>query len=180
LGEKFHRDQEGPVAQQADNPAQALPQARRSKKWMVIGVLALLLAVGAGGAAWFMLKSGGSGDVEGEAASTASTAATTLFFTLDPPFVVNFELPSPVRFLQVTVELELQQQADLDAVQKHLPVIRNNLLMLFSGQDYQHLRNRSGKEQLREAVLAEVRSILAERAKRDGVTQVYFTHFVMQ
>jgi flagellar basal body-associated protein FliL len=29
-------------------------------------------------------------------------------------------------------------------------------------------------------VLAEVRSILAQRAKRDGVIQVYFTHFVMQ
>lgn len=78
------------MAQQADNPAQALPQAGRSKKWIVIGVLALLLAVGAGGAAWFMLKSGGSGDVEGGAAGQGespgghgkSTAATALFFTL--------------------------------------------------------------------------------------------------
>lgn len=172
------------MAQQADNPAQALPQARGSKKWIVIGALVLLLIAGAGGAAWFILKSSGSSEAEGQGESSEgngmSTAATALFFTLEPPFVVNFELPSPVRFLQVTVELELQQQADLDAVQKHLPVIRNNLLMLFSGQDYQHLRNREGKEQLREAVLAEVRSVLAQRAKRDGVTQVYFTHFVMQ
>ena len=170
------------MAQQADNPAQALPQAAGSKKWIVIGALVLLLAAGAGGAAWFMLKSGGTNEGHGELpdGKEMSSAATALFYTLEPPFVVNFELPSPVRFLQVTVELELQQQADLDAVQKHLPVIRNNLLMLFSGQDYQHLRNREGKEQLREAVLAEVRSILTQRAKRDGVTQVYFTHFVMQ
>jgi flagellar FliL protein len=169
------------VAQQADNPAQPLPQTAGSKKWIVIGALALLLAVGAGGAAWFMLKSSGSNEGHGELpeGNEIPSTATALFYTLEPPFVVNFELPSPVRFLQVTVELELQQQ-DLDAVQKHLPVIRNNLLMLFSGQDYQHLRNREGKEQLREAVLAEVRSILTQRAKRDGVTQVYFTHFVMQ
>ena len=172
------------MAQQADNPTQVLPPTAGSKKWIVIGALVLLLIAGAGGAAWFMLKSSGLSEAEGQGESPdengMATAATALFFTLEPPFVVNFELPSPVRFLQVTVELELQQQADLDAVQKHLPVIRNNLLMLFSGQDYQHLRNREGKEQLREAVLAEVRSILTQRAKRDGVIQVYFTHFVMQ
>lgn len=169
------------MVQQADNPAQALPQTAGSKKWVVIGALVLLLVAGAGGAAWFMFKSG-SNEGHGELpdGKEMSSAATALFYTLEPPFVVNFELPSPVRFLQVTVELELQQQADLDAVQKHLPVIRNNLLMLFSGQNYQQLRNREGKEQLREAVLAEVRSILAQRAKRDGITQVYFTHFVMQ
>lgn len=169
------------MAQQADHPMQAVSPARRPKKWIAIGVLVLLLAVGAGGAAWLLLKQDGSDEADGGAGVHGeSPAATALFFALEPPFVVNFELPSPVRFLQVTVELELQQQADLDAVQKHLPVIRNNLLMLFSGQDYQQLRTRAGKEQLREAVRAEVRAVLTERAGRNGLTQVYFTHFVMQ
>ena len=59
-------------------------------------------------------------------------------------------------------------------------VIRNNLLLLFGSQNYEGLRTREGKERLREAVLAEVRAIVKERAGRDGVTQVYFTHFVMQ
>lgn len=171
------------MAQQID-PAPAAPRAGRSKTLILIVVLALALGAGAAAGAWFLLGRTGPGEAEPDPAASAHggahAAASTVFFTLEPSFVVNFELPSPVRFLQVTVELELGSAADEEAVKKHQPVIRNNLLLLFSAQDYEGLRTREDKERLREAVLQEVRSILKERAGRDGVVQVYFTHFVMQ
>lgn len=167
------------MAQQTD-PAPAAPPAGRSKTLILIVVLALALGAGAAAAAWFLLGRTHPGEAQPDAAASAHSAASTVFFTLAPSFVVNFELPSPVRFLQVTVELELGSPADEEAVKHYLPVIRNNLLLLFSAQDYEGLRTREGKERLREAVLQEVRSILKERAGRDGVVQVYFTHFVMQ
>ncbi|HBG30451.1 MAG TPA: flagellar basal body protein FliL [Gammaproteobacteria bacterium] len=167
------------MAQQID-PAPAAPRAGRSKTLILIVVLALALGAGAAAGAWFLWGRTGPGEAQSDPVAGAHAAASTVFFTLEPSFVVNFELPSPVRFLQVTVELELGSAADEEAVKKHQPVIRNNLLLLFSAQDYEGLRTREDKERLREAVLQEVRSILKERAGRDGVVQVYFTHFVMQ
>ena len=151
---------------------------------MLIFALVSSVAASAGGTYWFVQRQGRSSEVQAEEAAVVHggkiPSANTVFFALDPPFVVNFELPSPVRFLQVTVELELRSAADQDAVQKHLPVIRNNLLLLFSSQDYTDLRTREGKERLRVAVLEELNAILQERVGHAGVTQVYFTHFVMQ
>ena len=174
------------MAQPAEQSVPAAPAAGRMKKGVLFGVLALALAAGGAAAAWLLLPQRPPADAQQATSSdaahggAAATPADTVFFTIDPSFVVNFELPSPVRFLQVTVELELRSAADQDAVRARLPVIRNNLLLLFGSQNYEGLRTREGKERLREAVLAEVRAIVKERAGRDGVTQVYFTHFVMQ
>jgi flagellar FliL protein len=72
------------------------------------------------------------------------------------------------------------EQSAIDAVQKHMPVIRNNLMLLFSGQDYQVIRTREGKEALRARTLTEIQSILKQRTGKPGVEAVYFTSFVMQ
>ncbi|HXF07217.1 MAG TPA: flagellar basal body-associated FliL family protein [Candidatus Acidoferrales bacterium] len=154
------------------------------KRWVLLGVVAVALAIGGAVTAWLLLTQTrtetGSSDSPAAHGAGPAVPAGTVFFTIDPSFVVNFELPSPVRFLQVTVELELRSAADQEAVRAQLPVIRNNLLLLFGSQDYERLRTREGKERLRGEVLREVQGILKERAGRDGVTQVYFTHFVMQ
>lgn len=172
------------MAQQAEHALPADPPAKPSKPWLLLGALVLSLGIGGGGAAWFLFSRQGAAEVAPAAATAKQeknqVPASTEFFILEPSFVVNFELPSPVRFLQVTVELELNGPADREAVEKHLPVIRNNLLLLFGSQDYEQLRTRAGKERLREAALEEVRAILNERAGHAGVVQVYFTHFVMQ
>lgn len=172
------------MAQSTDPSIPPPPPVGRMKRWVLLGVVAVALAAGGAVTAWLLLTQTGAetGSSDSPAAHGAAPAAPagTVFFTIDPSFVVNFELPSPVRFLQVTVELELRSAADQEAVRAQLPVIRNNLLLLFGSQDYENLRTREGKERLRSAVLQEVQDILKQRAGRDGVVQVYFTHFVMQ
>jgi len=66
------------------------------------------------------------------------------------------------------------------AIEAHMPVIRNNLVMLFSGQKYEEVATREGKERLRQQTLAEIQKVLEERIGKPGVEDVYFTAFVMQ
>jgi flagellar protein FliL len=101
------------------------------------------------------------------------------YFAIDPPLVVNFEENAAVRFLQITIEVSSRDQKVIDGVQKHTPVIRNNLLLLISNRDYHSLMSREGKEKLRQEALTEVRSIL----KKQGVPPIddlLFTSFVVQ
>ena len=103
-----------------------------------------------------------------------------IYHTLHPNFVVNFEKPNRARFLQVSVEVMAFSDDVIDLVKQHSPVIRNNLLMIFSSQDAQLLSTRDGKEALRQEVLKEIQDILKQQTGKPGVEQAYFTSFVMQ
>ena len=69
----------------------------------------------------------------------------SLYYAIDPPLVVNFEDGSVVRFLQITMEVMAHDQKAVDTVQKNIPLIRNNLLLLMSNRNYQSMMSREGK-----------------------------------
>ena len=153
----------------------------KSKKWLIIGVVACLLLAGGGAAAWFLI---GQGDAHGKKQATAKAKeplAPPLYVALDPPFVVNFEGEQLVRFLQITVQVMTRDPATVDVLKANDPVVRNDLLMLFANQKYEVVATRAGKEKLRSDALIAIRHVVESGGgKADHVEQVYFTSFVMQ
>jgi flagellar FliL protein len=106
-------------------------------------------------------------------------AKNTLYYAIDPPLVVNFEDGSVVRFLQISMEVMAHDQKAIDGVQKNIPLIRNNLLMLMSNRNYQSMMSRDGKDKLRQEALAEVRAV-QKKAGSPDVDDILFTSFVVQ
>ncbi len=112
-------------------------------------------------------------------AAEEAAAKAEIYFAIDPPLVVNFEDGSAVRFLQITMEAMSKDQKAIDSVQKNVPLIRNNLLLIMSNRDYQSLMSREGKEKLRQEALAEVRAV----QKKEGsppIDDLLVTSFVVQ
>jgi flagellar protein FliL len=103
----------------------------------------------------------------------------SLFYPIDPPLVVNFEDGSAVRFLQISMEVMGKDQKGIDSVQRNMPLIRNNLLLLMSNRDYQSLMSREGKEKLRQEALTEIRAVQKKQGGAD-VEDLLFTSFVVQ
>ena len=101
------------------------------------------------------------------------------YLALDPALVVSFEDQNAIRFLQVTVEVMAREDAAIEAVTTHTPVIRNNLLMLMGGKTLVDLTSRDGKEQLRQDALTEVQAILSKFGDAT-IEDLYFTSFVVQ
>jgi flagellar protein FliL len=102
-----------------------------------------------------------------------------VYYAIDPPLVVNFEDGSVVRFLQITMEVMAHDQKVIDSVQKNIPLIRNNLLLLMSNRNYQTMMSRDGKEKLRQEALTEIRAV--QKKERDpDVDDLLFTTFVVQ
>jgi flagellar protein FliL len=106
-------------------------------------------------------------------------AKTAVYYAIDPPLVVNFEDGSAVRFLQITMEVMARDQKAIDSVQKNIPLIRNNLLLLMSNRNYQTMMSREGKEKLREEALAEIRAVQKKQGGED-IEDLLFTSFVVQ
>jgi flagellar FliL protein len=106
-------------------------------------------------------------------------AKASLFYPIDPPLVVNFEDGSAVRFLQISMEVMGKDQKGIDSVQRNMPLIRNNLLLLMSNRNYQSLMSREGKEKLRQEALTEIRAVQKKQGGAD-VDDLLFTSFVVQ
>jgi flagellar FliL protein len=106
-------------------------------------------------------------------------AKTAFYYAFDPPMVVNFEDGSVVRFLQISMEVMAHDQKAIDSVQKDMPLIRNNLLLLMSNRNYQALMSREGKDKLREEALAEIRAVQKKQGGGE-VDDLLFTSFVVQ
>jgi flagellar FliL protein len=104
---------------------------------------------------------------------------TAVYYAVDPPLVVNFEDGSVVRFLQISMEIMAHDPKVIESVQKNIPVIRNNLLLLMSNRDYQSMMSREGKEKLRQEALAEIRAVQKKEGSPD-VDDLLFTSFVVQ
>ena len=107
--------------------------------------------------------------------------ALVLYQEMEPAFIVNFQNNPEARALQVSISLATDDQAALDAVKKHTPMIRNNLLMLMSAEEPAILKTAEGKDALRVKIRDEINAILKKQArKRDAIEEVYFTAFIMQ
>jgi flagellar FliL protein len=82
--------------------------------------------------------------------------------------------------MQVSITLQGRNQADLDALKVHMPVIRNNLVMLFSGQDFATLASPVGQEMLRQKATASVQEVAQKELGKVVIEQLLFTNFVLQ
>lgn len=164
-----------PLADAGDGAA--APSRRRP--WLLIAAGAAALVVAAGGG-WFWFAHSGTKPKEAGAAEPAPTGPA-LYVALDPPFVTNFEADQVVRFLQLSVQVMTHDAATVDLIKANDPVIRNDLLLLFSNQKYADISTREGKERLRAEALAAVRkAVAANGGKPEHVEALYFTSFVMQ
>jgi len=148
---------------------------------MIVGGI-LLVAVSIGGV-FFMMKSMGLLDPKGGAAQQQQVVHVNdpaIYFPLEPAFVVNFKDRGRTRFLQITMEVMTRDPLIIEDIQAHMPLIRNNILLLLSNQKAEDLHSAEGKETLRKAVLDELIKILAEETGRVKVEGLYFTSFVTQ
>ena len=103
-----------------------------------------------------------------------------IYVELGDVFVVNFIENNQLRYLQVKVDAMTRDPEAAEQVKTHMPLIRNNLVMLFSSLDYQTISTIAGKQKIRDEALAEVQNVMKQETGKTGVEAIYFTSFVMQ
>jgi flagellar protein FliL len=179
----------------------AAPPAGKSKKRLIIMVVlvVVLVAVSIGGtiaALKFMGKSAKSD--EGKKDEHASEEhpkeesalgptdekgkpRATIYLTLKPEIVVSFDVAGRQRFLKATLNMVTYDASVETALTLHQPMIANAMVMLISKKQFEQLQTVEGKETLRTEALTEINALIEkETHKKNGITQVLFSEFVMQ
>jgi flagellar FliL protein len=158
-----------------------------NKKFIIIGIV---LALAAGGG-WYLTQGKAATGAEaaagehgeapaGEHGEAAGGGSSAQYLTLDPPLIVNISQNSKARYLQVSLDVMATETAAIEAVKKHMPAIRNNLVLLLSNQQYDMLTTMEGKESLRTQILEQIKSTIAANGETAEVESVYYTGFIIQ
>lgn len=154
------------------------PAVKGKLKLIILVVVAVLLAIGLSvGATWYFMHSPKS---EAVPQADVNVKLPALYEPMAPAFVVNFNANGRQRYMQVSVTLQARDPADLKALMVHLPVIRNNLVMLFSGQTFDDLATPVGQEILRQKTTASVQEVAQKELGKVVIDQALFTNFVLQ
>lgn len=175
-----------------DSEAETESKPSNMKKIIIFataGVLVIGLAVGAtlyfagviGGDASTEVSEEGAAEapVEEEAAE-AEVPTDTVYHKFKPAFVVNFEDKGKLRFLQIDLSVATKLPSVVDALTTHEPVIRNNLVLLYSSKTAAELNSVEGKELLRTQTREAIQKIMRDNIGNSGIDEVFFTGFVVQ
>ncbi|MEH6556575.1 MAG: flagellar basal body-associated FliL family protein [Oceanicoccus sp.] len=155
------------------------------KLTLIIMVAAVILAISASiGGTLYLLGFFDSNDVtEGEEQvleEVDTKPSPAMYFPIKPAFTVNFSSRGRQRYLQVDVSVLTRNVEVFNALQTHLPLVKNRLVMLFGGEIYDELQTDEGKELLRQKALEALQEIIKQEVGVEGVEEVLFTNFVMQ
>ncbi|WP_434680755.1 flagellar basal body-associated protein FliL [Pseudomonas sp. R1-18] len=157
------------------------PAPKGKLKVIIIAVVALLLAVGLSvGATWFIMHKPESAPDPAAAAAAANVKPVAVFEPLTPAFVVNFNANGRQRYMQVSITMLSRNAADMEALKAHMPVIRNNLVMLFAGIPFESLASPVGQEMLRQKATASIQEVAQKELGKTVIEQLLFTNFVLQ
>lgn len=153
-------------------------EEKPKSKMLLIIIIALVVLLIGGGVAAFLMMSGGEEETAAESSEPAQMPA--IYFDFKPPFVVNYKWKNRQRYVQISLSMMTRDDSVIATLQKHMPLVRNNLVMILSAQDFEVLRTPEGKEALRQSILEELQKIMTDETGEPGVEQVLFTNFVMQ
>lgn len=104
-----------------------------------------------------------------------------VYISLGESLVVNYGGQGRLKYLRADISLRTTNSREAAIVRHHLPLIRGNLVLLFSRQDEQAVNTQTGREQLRQLALQEVNELLVEEEGRPNlVRDLLFNNFIVQ
>ncbi len=181
-----------------DEEPEVKPKKKSRLLLIIVSVITILLLIAISVGATLYMTGALSGDSESVAQSedeqvsenkknkkkkkksSKSEKKKPIYVEMGDPLIVNFIENNQIRYLQVKMEVMTRDETMPEKIKEHMPLIRNNLLMMLSGLDYETISTFAGKQKIRDEALAEIQSIMKEQTGEKGAEELYFTSFVMQ
>ena len=106
-------------------------------------------------------------------------AESVQYVPLKPAIITNYQ-SKKLSYIKAEITLQVTGNPTVEAIDRHLPYIRHNLVMLFSRQEEASLTSADGKAQLKEDALAAVISALDSENEPTDIEAILFTSFIVE
>lgn len=150
-----------------------------NKRVMIAGGVAAALAIQVALAVFYM--SSDSSEVAGAGGEDQSAdTSQTLYHNLRPPFVVTLPYGNRQFMLQADLAVMAQEPAAIDAVIRHAPLIRAEVIGYLTDLDPQEVRSRDGKQTILDGLADLINDALRSESEGVAIEAVLFNNLVMQ
>ena len=103
------------------------------------------------------------------------------YIDLKPAFVANFGGPTPkLKFIKADISLRVHSTEAAALIEQHMPLIRNEIVLLLSAQEEKEISTMQGQEKVRLEALERVKEVLEEETGATTAEDLLFTNFVLQ
>ncbi|GAB2190753.1 flagellar basal body-associated FliL family protein [Sessilibacter sp. MAH2] len=119
-------------------------------------------------------------DAAMEEKSMEETKMPAVYFPLNPSLLMTYNVRGRQRYAQIDITLMTRSDTVVTEIELHSSRVRNDLILAFSGMEYEEIQTPEGKELMRQTALTVVQTIMNEEIGEPGVEQILFTNFVMQ
>ena len=99
------------------------------------------------------------------------------YLEMAPKFTVN--LAGHRKYLMIDIQLMIDGEQNVEKIKKHMPALRHELIMLYSGRDASELSSMEQREALRQETIVAIRKTLDKYENSDGFRDVFFTEFLL-
>ncbi len=165
----------------AEDQEQEQEASKGGSKNIIIFAVALIVAIGAsvGGTMFFLGGAEEEMPSDTEQAS-ANKPATALYHNMRPAYVINYLTGAKPRYLQAEFTIMARNEAAIEAVILHMPLIRSEIVGYLTEQNFLELQTQEGKESVRQGIVDLVNRILATYGIQEGIESALITNFVLQ
>lgn len=155
----------------------------KSKLWIIIGAVTVALIIGVGGT-WFFLSGDDSEavttDGDETADATAEVKAPAIYIGVPEAIVSPVKGEARDRMVQIKMSFVVRSPESEDLVKKHMPRLKNDLLMLVSAANADRIITPEGRNELQQQCLDVVQKTMQQVEGAEHVEKVLFVSFVMQ
>lgn len=150
-----------------------------NKRVMIAGGVAAALAIQIALAVFYLSRD--DGDVaETEGDEQPTDTAQTLYHNLRPPFVVTLPYGNRQFMLQADLAVMAHEPAAIDAVIRHAPLIRAEIIGYLTDLDPEQVRSRDGKQVILDGLADLINDALRSESEGVVIDSVLFNNLVMQ
>lgn len=107
-------------------------------------------------------------------------APKVMYVGIIPALVGNYSSGTKMKFYKADIALKVTGSEAEEKVKYHEPLIRNQLVQLFSQQTDETLGSMDAKEKLRQEALKQVQQVLEQEEGKPYVEDLLFNNLILQ
>lgn len=156
------------------------------KKLIIIIIAVVLLLGGAAGAYFFFFSGDSSAEVTEQSEAKDDNSAEpgevqlASYVPMPRPFVFNIMDGKRDRLVQIKVQLLVRGSDKVNLAKKHIPLLEDTLVRVFSAASVEQLQSPLGKTELRAFSLKALNEVTTKYENQALIDSVLFTGFVLQ
>ncbi|WP_370625254.1 flagellar basal body-associated protein FliL [Pseudoalteromonas gelatinilytica] len=102
------------------------------------------------------------------------------YFGFEPDIITNYigQGNKKLGYVRITVDLMLNDMADISVVEHHTPLLRDAIVEILSKEPEENIKSLTGREEIRKRCTEKFKALLKQETGQEIVREVLFTKYL--